>query len=205
MVLIGISGKIGVGKDYVTSNVVIPILKDSTYLQLAFADQIKINVMSKMNVSYEDVYYKKTQESRQLLQQEGSICRNDDPDIWIKYFKNWANVHMKRGVQHILISDCRYKNEFDYIKKNGGIVIKVVAPDRNNDRLIQEASSSGVFDDENFNKIKSHQSECDLDGLSDDNFDIVIDNTKSKNLDIKNLQDTLHKIISHYHNHNHNL
>lgn len=204
MVLIGISGKIGAGKDYITSNAVIPILKDSTYLQLSFADQIKINVMSKMNVSYEDVYYKKTQESRQLLQQEGSICRKDDPDIWIKYFKNWANVHMKRGIQHILISDCRYKNEFDYIKENGGIVIKVVAPDRNNDRLIQEASSSGIFDDENFNKIKNHQSECDLDDLSDDNFDIVVDNNKSTNLDIQNLQDTLCKIISHYHNRNRN-
>jgi phosphomevalonate kinase len=196
MVLIGISGKIGVGKDYITSNVVIQALKNSSYLQLAFADQIKINVMSKKNISYDDVYFKKTQESRQLLQQEGSIGRNEDSDIWIKYFKNWVNVHSKRGIQNIIISDCRYKNEFDYIKQNGGIIIKVVAPDRNNDRLIQEASSSGIFDNESFNKIKNHQSECDLDDLSDCNFDIVINNRKDTNLDIEYLQNKFIQLLS---------
>jgi hypothetical protein len=152
--------------------------------------------MSKKNISYDDVYFKKTQESRQLLQQEGSIGRNEDSDIWIKYFKNWVNVHSKRGIQNIIISDCRYKNEFDYIKQNGGIIIKVVAPDRNNDRLIQEASSSGIFDNESFNKIKNHQSECDLDDLSDCNFDIVINNRKDTNLDIEYLQNKFIQLLS---------
>jgi len=197
MVLIGISGKIGVGKDFITSNVVIPIFNRSNYLQLAFADQIKVNVMTKMNISYDNLYYKKTDISRRLLQEEGSYGRKENSNIWVKYVENWITIYSKRGLENFVISDCRYKNESDYIKKMGGILIRVKADDRNEDRLIQEASSSGSFDNEVYNKIKNHSSECDLDQLPDNYFDIVIDNSKQTSLNIEKLQESLLEIISY--------
>ena len=54
--LIGITGKLGSGKDYITNNLVIPILKRQSlsYLQTCFADQLKVNVMSKYNIPGEN-------------------------------------------------------------------------------------------------------------------------------------------------------
>lgn len=199
MILIGICGKLGVGKDYITTHVVKSILKNRNYLQLAFADQIKINVMTKSGLSYDDLYVNKTDVSRRLLQVEGTNGRNENTNIWINYLDNWATVQSRRGVEYLIISDCRYKNEFEYIKKNDGILIKVIAPDRNNDRLVQEASSSGVFDNEIFNKIKNHSSECDLDDMPDKNFDIIIDNSKKSILNIDELQECLFEKISYRH------
>jgi CO dehydrogenase nickel-insertion accessory protein CooC1 len=74
MVLIGIAGKMGCGKDYICNNIIIPILKhnNETFLQIAFADQIKINVMTKHNIEFKDVYINKTTETRRLLQLEGT-------------------------------------------------------------------------------------------------------------------------------------
>ena len=69
MKVIGITGKLGSGKDYITNNVIIPVLNKMNYryLQCAFADQIKVNVMSKNNIRYEDLYENKTHVSRTII------------------------------------------------------------------------------------------------------------------------------------------
>lgn len=179
-VLIGITGKLGSGKDYITHNVIIPIIEKLKYryLQCAFADQIKINVMTKYNINYDEVYINKTAQSRQLLQTEGTdVARSQDTNIWIKYMNNWIKVHEMRGISVYIISDVRFKNEMNFIKENGGIVIKVVAPQRNHYRLMQESSGNVIV----YNQIKQHISECDLDDISDNNYDIVIHNDNNNN------------------------
>ena len=47
--LIAVSGKLGSGKDYITSEIIVPVIKRlrMSFLQLNFADQIKVNVMTK--------------------------------------------------------------------------------------------------------------------------------------------------------------
>ena len=64
-IVIGVTGKLGSGKDYITNHVIIPVIEKIKYryLQCAFADQIKVNVMTKNNISYNDVYENKTPES----------------------------------------------------------------------------------------------------------------------------------------------
>ena len=172
--LIGITGHLGVGKNFTITNVIIPILKelDESYLELSFADQIKVNVMTKNNVAFEDVYVEKTHETRILLQAEGTKNRSINENIWIEYLDNWSKVHLSRGIKVILISDCRFKNEFDYIKKNNGIIIKVVSPKRNHQRLYTEASGNLDI----MKTISSHKSECDLDDICDSLFDLIINN-----------------------------
>jgi hypothetical protein len=60
-----------------------------------------------------------------------------------------------RGIQSFVVTD---------VKNSGGIIIRVIAPERNKLRLIEEDPSS-KFDEDNDNKISQHCLECDLDLL----------------------------------------
>lgn len=185
--LIGISGKLGSGKDFINTNVIIPVLEklQKKYLHINFADQIKINVMIKNSINYTDVYEMKTEHSRQLLQKEGTdIGRTFDKNIWINYLDNWINVYNNRNISTFVISDCRFTNEFEYVKNSSGIMIKVIAPKRNNKRLLQESNGNKEI----YNKISTHRSECDLDLLTNNKFDMIIYNDLKESLDINKLQ-----------------
>lgn len=174
--IIGISGKLGCGKDYICNNLIIPILKnkDCTFLQMCFADQIKVNVMTKNNIDFEDVYVNKNKQTRTLLQTEGTELGRDllGDDIWIRYFDNWMSVYKSRGIDHFIVTDVRFQNEVEYIKQSGGILIRIDAPKRNYQRLFTE--SNGDLDV--LQKLSSHISECNLDNLSNDNYDLIIPN-----------------------------
>ena len=178
--LIGLTGKLGSGKDYIAHNLIIPIIEKLKYryLQCAFADQIKINVMTKYNINYNDVYVNKTAQSRQLLQIEGTdIARSQDVNIWVNYINNWIKVHEMRGISVYIISDVRFKNEVEFIKEHNGIMIKVFAPQRNHNRLTQESNGDTTI----YNKIKQHISECDLDEIPDNKYDVIINNDIDNN------------------------
>ena len=195
-IIIGIAGKMGSGKDFITTNVILPVLEKrrQKYLQLNFADQIKINVMTKSGIEYNDVYVCKTESSRQLLQTEGTeVGRAFDKDIWVNYLNNWIKVHYNRNINTFIVSDVRFINEFDYIKNSVGIMIKIVAPKRNNLRLQQE--SNGSLSLETYKKISTHRSECDLDSLSNDMFNLVIYNDLEDPFDIVNLQNQFELLL----------
>lgn len=193
MTIIGLCGKMGVGKDYIATNVIIPILEKKFYqrcLQLSFADQIKANVISKNNIAYEDVYIRKTEETRRLLQREGTDNGRNiiGKDVWVKYFDSWCKIFSGRGIDHFVVCDVRFQNEVEYIKSRNGIVIKIDAPTRNNVRLLQESKGDKII----YDKIRSHESECNLDGLNDNDFDIIVNND-GDGLDVDKLKNQLVK------------
>lgn len=182
MKIIAICGKAGSGKDYIASNYIIPYIKDvlkCNVVQLSFADQMKINVMTKYNISYEDLYELKTQETRKLLQLEGTeLGRNvHGQDIWIKYYDNWIKVLKNRGVDYIITCDVRFQNEFNYLKSKNSIIIRLIAPERHHNRILKESNGNMNI----YNQFKNHISECDLDNTSDNNFDLVIKNDPNVN------------------------
>lgn len=174
-ILIALSGKLGSGKDYVASHLIIPeICKKYRYLHCSFADQLKINVMTKHSIEYKELYEEKSHSTRKLLQTEGTeIARSQDPNIWIKYLDNWIQVHNSRGVEVFIVTDLRFSNELDYVKnfKEFGISIRVKSKTRNHSRLLQESGG----DEKIYDTLKNHRSECDLDDREQD-FDMVIDN-----------------------------
>ena len=193
-VLIGICGKMGSGKDYIASKYIIPFLQSKSIkcLQLSSADQIKVNIMAKTNVSFNEAYLEKNQKTRQLLQHEGTENgRNiQGKDIWIKYFEAWHMVLASRGIDAIITSDVRFKNEMEYIKNKKGLLIKVVAPNRNKTRLENESQHNI----EVYKKIASHASECELDDVDENSYDLVIRNDYNDKVDEKNLYDILNKL-----------
>jgi hypothetical protein len=180
--IIGIAGKMGCGKDYICNNAIIPLLKNNrkNFLQVSFADQIKVNVMTKQNIKFEDVYVSKTNQTRRLLQMEGTENGRNvlGKDIWIKYFDNWISVYKSRGVDIFICTDVRFRNELYYIKSFGGIVIKIDAPTRNLNRLTQESNGNETT----LQSLRSHPSECDLDDIPNDYYDLVIKNDPDNNI-----------------------
>lgn len=199
MKIIALCGKAGSGKDFITTNYISPYLKfrHKNMLQLAFADQMKINIMSKYDVHYNDLYEKKTQNTRKLLQLEGTeLGRNKlGNDIWIKYYNNWLKIFKKRNNTDIILTpDLRFQNEMDYLKSKNSIIIKIVSPDRHHNRLLIESNGNKEI----YNQFKNHISECDLDNISDDNFDLILYNDPNNNMEteIKKLYNLLDNLIS---------
>jgi phosphomevalonate kinase len=195
MVLIGLCGKMGCGKDFLANRYIIPFIEKTLQqrcMKFSFADQIKVNVMTKGNIAFDDVFTQKTEVTRSLLQEEGTESGRNvyGKDIWVDYHKSWSKVFESRGVQNIITCDVRFKNEIDYIRNANGILIKVVAPTRNQARLEQETQNDVI----SIQKIKQHESERDLDDVDDSVFDVVMRNdTDSSDLknDIAKLQQLL--------------
>jgi hypothetical protein len=193
MKIIAICGKAGTGKDYITSNYIIPYLKglNKTVFQLSFADQLKVNIMTKYDISYKDLFDKKTENTRKLLQLEGTeLGRNvHGQDIWIRYYKNWLNILEHRGIDYVITSDLRFKNELSFLKHDfkDSIIIKTVSPKRHHNRILSESNGNIEI----YNTFKNHISECDLDDVSNDHFNLTINNDPGDNI-----QDSLNILYS---------
>lgn len=103
----------------------------------------------------------------------GRLCY---PDIWIEYAVRTALVllrgdhlyDVKRGLRHVegmkpprgvVFSDLRFKNEFDVIKKSGGLMV----------RIYREGQEGNVG-------IAGHASEEEQKTMPDQDFDVVIHN-----------------------------
>ena len=70
--LIGLVGKLGCGKDYITENILLPYFgKDKTHI-ISMADALKVELMVHMNIEFDKLYLKKNKDSRNLLQVYGT-------------------------------------------------------------------------------------------------------------------------------------
>ena len=172
MVLIGIAGKAGVGKDYV-ANILVSLLQDHS-IKWSFADQLKVNVMTHHKVQFSKVYIEKDAETRRLLQIQGTELgrKKYGQFIWVDYFHSWVQVLMSKGFKHVIVPDVRFRNEFEYIKQQSGIVIKVVAENRHKARFRQECESNP----EMMKLLGDHASEVDMDAVDHSHFDMVLYN-----------------------------
>ena len=170
--LIGVSGKISTGKNYIAETVLLKMMEPVPTVILSFADQIKVNVIVQHNVDRRKCFVEKDEHTRKLMQRAGTEEGRNvyGHDIWLRYMLEWMLVHASRGIKRIIIPDVRFHNEFDFIKDLGGTLIRVNAPARNKAALQREAErGNGTAE-----QIGSHISETELD--SGRTFDYVIDN-----------------------------
>lgn len=182
--LIGISGKIGAGKDTLAA-MILRLLVDKypNICQKSFAYNVKLMVSILTNTSIEDNL---TQEGKniylpewgytlgELQQKLGTECIRDKlhTNAWIlsllsNYTENDSYV----------ISDVRFKNEADYIKSKNGILIRI-----NGDPSNIRANSK---------RNLNHISETDLDNYP--NFDHIIENNGT----LDDLEKSLINILQH--------
>jgi len=162
--LIAVSGKLGSGKDYIAENLLLPLI-GKTVSKMAFADHIKINVASQdPNISLRQCLEgDKSTELRRKLQIAGTEqgrCLYG-PDIWVTTLENWIRLRRlrDRNPDVVLVTDCRFPNEAKWIEDNGGLLIRVHAPSRNEVALKRESGGCNTT----YTAIKEHLSETALD------------------------------------------
>jgi len=186
----GFSGKLGSGKNYLAETKFTDMLMPlGPALILAFADQLKIDLIARDKIAYHSIFHTKDHQSRVALQKYGTDMREKyGPDIWINYLDNWIKMHVERGVRVFIITDVRFPNEFAWVKSLGGKVIRVEAGGRNLDELKKEAKD----DTNKMQEIASHASETALDNHRDQ-FDFILNNDygceKSVLIELKKIAD----------------
>lgn len=178
MIIIGISGKKGSGKDTCASLLANELLaKYRLKVTLkSFADKLK-KCCAILSNQFEWVFYSQDDKNkkagflsmtnRELMQKFGDLTRQLDPDIWIKLALDINNVN----TDVLIITDVRFKNEAKAIKDKGGLLIRM---------------------ESNRSKEDNHESETDLNDYNDFDFNII--NNKDTSLGM--LQKQFENIIN---------
>lgn len=150
--------------------------------------------IKKMNDAFNELFINKSAETRKKLQYYGTeYCRNGEnwkikdnfimynqPNIWIKglylQIKNILSKSYDTTKDIFIISDVRFENEADFIRLLGGKVIRINAPIRNHNKMLEEAHKNYTLENDIndfIEKIKNHSSETNLDDFL---FDYIIEN-----------------------------
>jgi len=190
MIIIGLSGKMGSGKNYIAEKIIYPTFKDEfNILIIGFGDLMKNELFARdTTLTYDELYDHKTFETRNKLQQYGTENGRDKyhQDIWVRGLDIQVETFRRRSNDNciIIVCDVRFQNEAEYITKKGGKIIRVVAEDRTNERYLREVNG----DKEQYQKIATHRSETEVDSYK---FDFIINNSK----DNKNFETEIYAII----------
>jgi len=161
-IIIGISGKIGSGKDTVAHFIK---QHDQSFQSKAFAYKLKKIVSLLAGCDFELTL---TQEGKNVYIEQfgktigemlqgvgtGALRDNFDKNVWI----NGLFTDLKNG--NYVITDVRFKNEADALKAKGAFLVRVNRP------INPIAENSG--------RDLTHASETDLDDY--EGFDAIIDN-----------------------------
>jgi len=156
--IIGLHGLKGSGKDTVYQ-----IIKeiDNEFNKIAFADPIKKEIFKIFQID-EHTYdtLKRIPYWRHIFRNIGMLMRKYDENQFI----NYVDQNLKNK---IIVTDVRFMNEIEFLKKQNAILIKVKRFNKNEDNHITEQD------------------------LSDELFDYIIDNTK----DLEHLKNQVIKIL----------
>lgn len=177
---VGFTGKMMSGKDtcacYLTN--VILKWKGPNYIinKFAFADSLKDICMNYLGLSRHECYDQEGKEAfnefwgmtnREILQRVGTEAMRNGfhPDVWAKITELKIKESVDNG-EFFIVTDVRFPNEAETIRKHGGIIVEVIRP--------------GI----GFNGIESHASEQRLDGK-------LVDRQVVNNGDLDNLNNEM--------------
>jgi dephospho-CoA kinase len=188
--LIGICGHQGSGKNYIGEIVIPQAFEPKSTLVVSFADHFKVEGIVKFGLDYNKVYHNKDYKTRKVLQKTGTEEGRDKygENIWVDTLSTWMKVYHERGIQRFVIVDVRFPNEVEWLKKVGGTLIKIEAPDRFEERVRNESGD----DEERYQSIINHPSEAFIDSIQ--NCDIFIDNRKNAKDVVLQMKEQLERI-----------
>lgn len=169
--IIGISGKAGSGKDTIADY----LREEYGFAKIAFAEPMKTFCADLFDWGGEELYG--PSELREIVDPEWGFSprkalqmlgtewgRALNENMWVKIGLNKAKQKIQDGYPGVVITDCRFRNEIDYVKAAGGSVIRIVRG--------QNTGGSGG--------IAGHASECEQDGIPASAFSAVITNDGTK-------------------------
>lgn len=113
---------------------------------------------------------------RQLLIDLGTgLGRNYKETIWLENFDNSFKKAVAKNKNMIIVTDVRFRNEFDHMKSQGFFQIRLLR-----DANIQASAQS------------NHVSETNQNTIADSEFDYVLDNNGT----LKDLKNEVSKIVA---------
>jgi dephospho-CoA kinase len=144
--IIGITGKKGSGKDTIGNYLV----DNHGFKRLAFADTLKDVCKLVFGLDHDQLYRPELKEvkdsywehsPREILQTVGTDLFRDtlseklenmDQNIWIRSLEKKIMKNIDEGNTKFVITDVRFKNEYEFIKKYNGIVWSITRNIDNN-------------------------------------------------------------------------
>lgn len=210
----GFSGKIGVGKNYIAEQQFGKKLYNKGYIIhiLAFADQTKYELGSRLNLSKDDfitemddtynlLFINKDADTRKKLQIYGTeYCRNggeisiknkftiyNQPNIWIRglylQIKNILLKSYEAEKNIFIITDVRFINEANFIKSLNGKNIRINSTTRNTTKILEEAHKNFSSKEDINNYVNQVKNHESETNLDDYIFDYVLNNEPNMNID----------------------
>ena len=80
--------------------------------------------------SVERLFQEKPPIMRALMQNYGTeVRRGDDPDYWVKQWKNTVDRVANQERFHVVCDDVRFLNEAKAVKEMGGVIVRIVRTD----------------------------------------------------------------------------
>lgn len=185
MILIGISGKRGTGKTLLAS-----FLKQQYgFVDMPFAEELKTGVRCDFGLTkaHTDGALKELPlpngfTPREIMIRYGQFFRQFDKNWWVnKVFHRINSIPCfisNNAIVRVTISDVRFKNEADYIKQQGGLLVRLNRPQELN---IYKTQSNDL-------------SETELDGYKDFDIELPEENNKTPE-DLKEFANVIMKYI----------
>lgn len=177
---IAISGKFCSGKTTLSNQII--SLITSKYRNIAIK---KVSFASEVKRIAEQTFLMK-EKNRNLLQLIGRKMREIDEDVFCKYIVNDIDMDINSN-QLIILDDLRYKNEMEYLKNNGFIIIRLNITRDEQYRRIKQLYPNENYTIENFN----HGSEVGLDDFGPENFDLYLNGDIDNSQTIKTYVDNI--------------
>jgi hypothetical protein len=129
VILVGISGKAGTGKDYTQQTALHPI----GFRPWSLAWHFKVWLVAQGKWTHKDVFVTKPPECRKDLQLEGTERGRNvfGEDIWCNVLGEWLHlIEQEWGTTRFVVPDVRFPNEVRAIQRLGGKVLRIHAPTR---------------------------------------------------------------------------
>lgn len=141
--LIGLVGKKFSGKDTVGKH----LTQQYAFERVSFADRLKSHCQ--IRYGFKDSQLEATKDTiderwgftpRQTFKDTGMAYRKIDPNYW----SNQVEFDIVTSDKDIVVTDVRFQNEADMISKNGGILLRIMRSDTENDDHISETSLDSI-------------------------------------------------------------
>ncbi len=157
--IIALTGKKKSGKNHAAW---LASLDHPDIVQMAFATPLKKMTSDALQVPLDQIETDK-KDFRSLLQNVGEVLRGHHKNIFVDHLE--SQLPVTDEPRTILITDCRRKNEAEWIRAQGGIVVRI-------DRIKPRSSDPEPVDD--------HISETEMDEIEPDL--VLINDWKSPEL-----------------------
>jgi NTP pyrophosphatase (non-canonical NTP hydrolase) len=147
--IIGIAGKARSGKDTIAKMIV----NEVGGKVLKFAEPLKAAASAMTLESYDKFEHGDRSKEieglgisyRRLLQLLGTeVCRAISEDFWVNVLHKRIISEKANGCNLFVISDVRFENEADYVRRNGGAIIHVKREQVGQENVPTHASEAGL-------------------------------------------------------------